>query len=171
MEHIVRFVEGFDCIKFECAYDSDRCKPGEGGSHGKHGLEIKFFSVGDEGAVQFILSTGWIPQQIDKDSIGHRGVGEWGSLIGFMPSDLGAHSKKPMYEGHNPISESCEFCDDKPCYYDGSGLNASDAMYALVNGGEKALWEFLDAYYLTVFEDAKYPEPAEYSKPKREDLQ
>ena len=41
-------------------------------------------------------------------------------------------------------------------------MNASDAMYALVNGGDEGLWEFLETYYKSVFEDGEYPEPCEY---------
>ena len=79
-----------------------------------------------------------------------------------MPADLGYHSKKPHYDGQQPTGENCEYCDGKPCYYDGSGLNANDAMYALVNGGDNALWAFLDGYYNYVFNGGEYPKPAEY---------
>jgi hypothetical protein len=46
-------------------------------------------------------------------------------------------------------------------------LNAEDAMLALTNGGDKALWDFLDSYYDCVFNAADYPKPAEYLKPLR----
>ena len=85
----------------------------------------------------------------------------------MMPADLGYHSKTPQYEGQEVMDDACEFCDGQPCYYDGSGLNATDAMYALVNGGETALWAFLDAYYEAVFNSGAYPEPAEYPMPLR----
>lgn len=160
MEHITRFEAGHDCINFECKYGSPTCNPGEGGSHGRHGLSIKFIAKGEAGAVQFVLYTGWLPQYAQPSYIGTRQVSNWG--ISMMPADLGYHSKKPHYEEQEPISEACEFCDNQPCYYDGSSLNAYDAMYALVNGGDDALWSFLDAYYATVFDDAKYPSPAEY---------
>jgi hypothetical protein len=48
-------------------------------------------------------------------------------------------------------------------------LSAYDAMYALVNGGDTALWAFLDAYYETVFHGAAYPQPAEYKMPLRKE--
>ena len=87
----------------------------------------------------------------------------------MVPFDLGYHSKTPMYDDHDSIVESCEFCDGQPCYYDGSGLNANDAMYALVNGGDEALWSFLDAYYNSVFFGGEYPQPAEYQKKPRQE--
>jgi hypothetical protein len=40
-------------------------------------------------------------------------------------------------------------------------------MYALVNGGDEALWEFLDAYYECVFHKDKYPTPTEFEKKPR----
>lgn len=88
--------------------------------------------------------------------------GSHGKHVGPLPVDLGYHSKTPQFDGQSAISESCEILDGEPCYYDGSGLNAHDALHTLVNGGEDALWEFLDSYYDCVFGDAEYPKPAEY---------
>lgn len=165
-ERIVRFERGYDCIKFECINDDPHCHPGSGGSHGRCGLKIRFVVKGEEGAVQFLLMTGWVPQYAEADRIHYRHVPEWESH-GVIPSDLGYHSKKPQHEGQID-SGPCEFCDGEPCYYDGSGLNASDAMYALVNGGDEALWEFLEAYYATTFEGAPYPVPAEFKTGPRD---
>ena len=165
MEHIIRFERGYDCIKFECVHGSKNCKPGSGGSHGIHGLNIRFISKGDAGAVQFLLYTGWTPQYAEESSIVFRSIRDCGRNM--MPADLGFHSKTKRYDDQEPVDSSCEFCDGQPCYYDGSGLNASDAMYALVNGGDAALWSFLDAYYQCVFNGGEYPKPAEYSMPMR----
>ena len=167
MEHIVRFEEGHDCLRFTCRWDSAQCRPGAGGSHGVSGLVIRFVSKGDAGAVQFALSTGWLPQYTEPSSIGTRWIESWGGAA--MPYDLGYHSKAIRYEGQAIIDDACEWCDGQPCYYDGSGLNAYDAMYTLVNGGEVALWAFLDAYYESVFKDGPYPQPAEYVRPLRQD--
>jgi hypothetical protein len=168
MEHKVYFERGHDCIKFECINDSKRCFQGSGGSHGVHGLTIQFVSTGEKGAVQFALYTGWLPQYKSKDGIGYRSIDKWGTLLDMlypMPADLGCHSRTPMYEDQKTMP--CQYLDGADCYYDGSGLNATDAMYALVNGGDVALWTFLDAYYECVFNEGKYPEPAEYPKPMR----
>jgi len=160
MEHIVEFERGYDCMKFECVHGSADCKPGGRGRHGRHGVNIRFVAKGGRGAVQFLLYTGWMPQHIPNSIVG-RVVTDWGSPP--MPADLGYHSKMPHYEGHEPMSEVCEYCDGQPCYYDGSTINANDAMYALVNGGDAALWVFLDGYYDSVFNGAAYPIPAEYA--------
>ena len=166
LEHIVRFERGYDCIRFECLHDSPGCRPGAGGSHGRHGMDIRFVAKGDAGAVQFVVSTGWLPQNAAPSSIGVRNVEGWAGDFGPYPADLGYHSKTPQYDGQGRMGEACEFADG-PCYYDGSGLNAIDGMYALVNGGDAALWAFLDAYYESVFHDAPYPAPAEYAHAPR----
>jgi len=88
-----------------------------------------------------------------------------------MPADLGVHSLKPQYKDHEPVSSRCDLLKGKPCYYDGSGLNASDAFYALINGGDEGLWKFLDEYYESVFENGQYPIPTEYPKPLRREAQ
>ena len=166
LEHIVRFDAGYDCIRFECVNGVESCKPGAGDSHGRHGLTIRFLSKGAEGAVQFVLYTGWLPQHAAPSWIHVRDIRSWADGHDPLPVDLGYHSKRPMHEGQEPMDDACEFTGG-PCYYDGSGLNAIDGMYALVNGGDKALWAFLDAYYESVFHDAPYPTPAEYRRAPR----
>lgn len=164
MKHIVKFTNGHDCIRFKCINDSERCFPGSGGSHGVHGLNITFISKGSDGAVQFVLYTGWLPFYQKADNIGSR---YYDIKASAMPADLGYHSKVPMYEGQSKVGESCEYCDGAPCYYDGSGLAAYDAFYTLVNGGDVALWKYLDKYYNARFKGGKYPEVTEYCKPLR----
>ncbi len=70
-----------------------------------------------------------------------------------------------LNKGHSITVNSCDYCDGSPCYCDISGLKANDAMYALVNGGDTALWQFLEDYYKAVFKGKEYPEPAEYKNP------
>jgi hypothetical protein len=164
LEHVVKFEKGYDCINFECISDSKNCKPGSGGSHGSHGLSIRFVVKGEEGAVQFLLYTGWLPQH-SLCSFGFRDCDFSGSYS-FLPADLGYHSKTPKYKDQM-MFKNCPYCDGELCYYDGSSLNANDAMYTLVNGGDEALWEFLDQFYYCIFKDGKYPIPTEYIKPRR----
>lgn len=168
MRREVKFERGHNCIDFSCINDQPDCIPGEGGSHGVHGMEIRFLVHGEKGAVQFALSTGWAPYFQQADEIGSR----WHSfdnrkVFPAMPTDLGYHSYEPHYEGQEPIASSCPYLGGKPCYYDGSSLNAYDAFYTLVNGGEDALWMFLEAYYGNVFEGKGYPRVVEYEKPRR----
>lgn len=164
--HIVKFNSGYDCVNFECVYNSERCYPGSGGSHGKHGLEIEFIVKGKKGAVWFVLYTGWFPQSISEEE---NSIVDWGRNK-VLPVDLGYHSKIPQYKGQEPTNQSCELCDGQMCFYDGSAINAQDAMYTLVNGGDVKLWEFLESYYNNIFNKAKYPALVKYAKPLRNKL-
>lgn len=168
MEHIVRFLPAHDCIKFECKFGSKSCYPGSGGSHGIHGVEIIFLSKGEKGVVQFVIFSDWRAQRKEADRIEYRNIVKWGGDY-FMVADLGYHSPVPLYEGQPVSSKRCEYLGGKPCYYDESGLNAVDAMYSLVNGGDEGLWEFLDAYYESVFEGKEYPKAVEYPAPLRKE--
>lgn len=163
-ERIIRFLNGHDCIRFECKWDMDSCVPWKGGSHGRHGLSIVFVLKGDKGAIQFTIYTGWLPQYAEGwEQI--SSINEWGNNM--MPAGLGYHSKTPHYEGQTSVVESCEYCDNEPCYYDGSTLNGYNAMYTLVNGGDVALWKYLEKYYDFVFNDGESPEVVEYEKQLR----
>ena len=95
-ERIVRFERGYDCIKFECVNGLKSCKPGSGGSHGAHGLQIRFVLKGDEGAIQFLLFTGLLPKTVEST---FQPFGGWCDREPFIPCDLGYHSKKPRYDG------------------------------------------------------------------------
>jgi len=167
VERFVKFESGFDCINFECKFRSKRCAPDGGGSHGKHGLEIGFYVKGEKGVVQFKVFTGWLPHYVKKSEIGYRDIPHEQSRLFPMASDLGYHSYVPHYKGQTQTSGKCSLLDNKPCYYDGSGLNANDAFYTLTNAGEEALWLFLEQYYLCCFENGKYPEAKEYEMPQR----
>lgn len=98
-----------------------------------------------------------------------------------MPADLGYHSPKPMYEGQLPMGAEkfdfdhketlkgaagdiqiptrvltgtftpCQYLDGKPCYYDGSGLNAERIYEVLVAEGSAGVWRELRAYYDETF--------------------
>ncbi len=170
MKREIKFYPGYNCIKFECKFGSEKCIPDGGGSHGSHGLDIVFFVHGDKGVVQFKLSTGWEPQQVSESRIGHRELSLNNSYSHLFPmaTDLGYHSYKPHYKGHTPIQDKCEILGGKPCYYDGSSLNANDAFYTLLNGGEEELWKFLEGYYKCTFEGGKYPKVSEYPTKRRE---
>ena len=166
LEHRVDFERGHDCTRFECVNDSATCKPGSGGFHGIHGLQIRFLSIGPKGAIQFVLSTGWLPQRTEPDGTHYRDFQVCAGDYNPMPMGLGYHAREPQYDGQDSMG-ACEYLDGADCYYDGSGRNANDAFYALLNGGGEGLWTFLDSMYACRFEDAPYPTPCEYPKPLR----
>jgi hypothetical protein len=127
-------------------------------------LEILWLLHGKDGAVQFRLMTGWEPEPADWSSPGSR---RKTTLALFpLPADLGYHSYTPRYEGQTPLT-GCPILDGKPCFYDGSGLNAEQAFTVLCNGGDEELWVFLEQYYATVFADAPFPEVPPYPYARR----
>lgn len=168
MEHKVQFHAGYDCINFECKFNSSKCIPYEGGSHGCHGVNIIFSSGGDRGVITFVLSTGWLPQKVERDKYGVLNLKPYTRNIDLYPQpmELSYHSKKRIYK-YQSVNDNCEFLGSAKCYYAKSILNAKDAMYSLVNAGEEGLWRFMDAYYEHVFNGKDYPKPEEYQMSER----
>ncbi len=152
IRHEIKFRPGHDCIRFECVNGSDRCFPGSGGSHGRHGLEMRWLVIGEKGAIQFLLFAGWTPE---PERYGKE------ILSPPLPADLGYHSYVPMYEGQEPMHGICDVLNTI-CYYDGSGLNADEPFRVLCNEGGDALWAYLDAVYRNRFYNDPYPEPKPY---------
>ncbi len=147
-EREMQFQSGHDCIRFECAFGSARCKPGAGGSHGKGTVTMLASVKGDLGAVSFSLYTGW---EVETDYSSHS------DYISIMPADLGYHARDSQYEGQT-VKESCHFLDGQSCYYEGSNLNAYGPYRILTGHSEEAFWKFLEEYYLSVFHGQPYPE-------------
>ena len=69
-----------------------------------------------------------------------------------MPSNLGYHSKTPKYEEQLIASEKCDYCDGTPCYCDGTSLGSERVFKILVQEGSDAVWEFLEKYYVDLFQ-------------------
>ena len=157
-KRMVKFERGFNCREYECAWDKDGCVQGQGGFHGVHGMAIRFLLKGDEGAVQFLLYTGWIPTDKHYHNARHMHP---------IPVDLGYYGRKPHYDDQESMGP-CEFLDGAACYYDGSSLQAESAWTTLINGGEDDLWRFLGEYYDCTFHGGEYPKVGEYFKPLRE---
>ena len=129
-------------IEWTPAYDKRHPDPSK--NYGISSMTVRFVLIGDEGAVQFVLLTGWHLKHV-REEFASRG------LTGVMPSDLGYHSYQPCYEGQQPITEACEYLGGSPCYYDGSALAADRVFEIFLAGGEEALWKELEDYYQQVF--------------------
>lgn len=129
----------------------DKRDPDPKKNYGIHGVEMRFYIIGDKGAVQFVLFTNWfLPEKAD-DFFSYRSpFGE--KIIGPLPADLGYHSKVPHYEGQ----ESYGYCDllKCDCYYDGSGLQAYRIFDVLVREGDNGVWRELDLYYRNIFDES-----------------
>lgn len=130
-------------INFEPAYDKRSSDPKK--NYGIHGVSIRFVLKGDKGAVQFLMYTPWHLPSVDKSG--------WPeSLNEPMAADLGYHSLMPRYDGQSVIQKECPYLDGRPCYYDGSGLNAEPVMETLIAEGSDGVWKKLEEFYAELFE-------------------
>jgi len=145
-------------VTFSPAWDKRNPDPNK--NYGIHGVELRMILKGDKGAVQFVLYTNWmlphVTAELDGKLIkeGRQGkLNEYSfCIVRPSPADLGYHSPKPIYEGQSACSESCEYLDGRPCYYDGSGLNAERIYDILLKEGSDGVWRELEDYYKMIFE-------------------
>lgn len=134
--------------KFYSAWDKSNIDPKK--NYGIHGVELRMVLKGVLGAVQFVLYTNWY---LPKNQIEQRAKmnPDRYYLYEPMPADKGYHSFKPRYEGQKVCQNECEYLDGKPCYYDGSGLQAEDMYNILITKGSDGIWEELERYYESIF--------------------
>ena len=130
----------------------DKRNPDPSKNYGIHGVDMRFILKGDKGAVQFVLYTNWHLSHVQEELTNKCNSREY-CFLKPMPADLGYHSLKPIYEGQEPMSDSCEYLDGKPCYYDGSGLSAIKIYDILVKEGDKGLWRELEEFYNDIFKE------------------
>lgn len=137
-------------IFFTAAYDKRAPEPSK--NYGVHGVEMRWYLKGPEGAIQFVVFTNWhlphVQQELDRKSFG-----EFPHLSCHpQPADLGYHSRVPRYEDQRPMDGECSVIEGGgPCYYDGSGLRADDVYRLLVEKGSEAVWQFLEEEYRSTF--------------------
>lgn len=140
-------------IEFAPAFD--RRNPDPSKNYGIHGMEMRFLLKGPAGVVQFVLYTGWhlrrVQEELDRKPVDPRFPH---LLCHPTPADLGYHSPTPKYDGQTSIQESCPYLDGRPCYYDGSGLNAEPVYWGFVEHGEEWLWAEMERYYAGCFSGA-----------------
>ena len=118
----------------------------DGSNHGIGSVRIWFLLVGPEGAVQWLINTGWFTRSTPPLPLNHPSLYH-PSLYHLSPEawDVGYHSRKPVYE-EQPNMGACEYLDGELCYYDGSGLNAARfTPDFLTHPG--AIWEVLAEEY------------------------
>jgi hypothetical protein len=141
------------------AYDKRDKDPKK--NYGIHGCTLRMVLSGPEGAVQFVLFTNWhlphVAKENRKYALTHvlRAPFEADSLLHAvfepLPADLGYHSLKPMYEDQMEGQKSCPYLGGKPCYYDGSGLQAERIYETMLEKGSDGVWTELEGYYEATF--------------------
>lgn len=136
-------------IELMPAFDKRNLNPKK--DYGIHGVEMRMILSGELGAVQFVVYTNWQLPHIDAEK-GHR---EDGLFCKPMGADVGYHSPTPQYEGQTS-QDKCPYLDNKPCYYDGSGLAAESMLNnVLLPEGSEGVWKALKERYIDIFGELK----------------
>jgi hypothetical protein len=137
-------------IEISPAFDERDADPKK--NYGIHGVEMRWVVKGEKGAIQFLLYTNWHLPHVQKE-LDARAFGDFPHLSCHpMPADIGYHALEPQYEGQDIIQDACPYLNGKPCYYDGSGLQANAVYQTLVAEGGDALWALLEKRYAAHFE-------------------
>lgn len=135
----VEFRPAYDCIEVQpCVHGSDRCKPGEGGSHGRCCVLMGLYLRGTKGAVEFLVFTGW----------DHPATPEY-KHSAPMGGYLTVHSRRPLYEDHE-ANYTCKLLDD-PCFANISATAGEPAFEILRTKGSEGIWQHMEDIYRREF--------------------
>lgn len=92
-------------IEFNPAFDKQHPDPKK--NYGIHCVTMRFVLIGEKGAIQFVLYTGWyLPHNQEKilqDHLKDRHYDYPFCMLKPMPADWGCHAREPQYEGQEPI--------------------------------------------------------------------
>lgn len=132
-------------------------------NYGVHGCTILFYVINPQRtrAVQFMAYTDWLPQHVQKESMGrdverHDGKRMFPEVCqvvtGVQPmgADRGYHSATKRYSDQKPMK--CDILKGGQCYYDGSGLAAEEVRDVMLEEGSDGVWRVLEEYYHQVFD-------------------
>jgi hypothetical protein len=141
LERIFSVRPAYDCIGVQpCVHGSKTCKPGAGGSHGRHNAEMHLTVRGPDAEVTLVIGTRWdLPTVPDRHT--HRGP---------VGSFVEIHTARPRYEGQESYREPQpgDTCYDwGACYVDAGYLMADEPTRLLVEKGSDAMWEWLENLY------------------------
>jgi len=135
MERITSFTPAFD-----------KRNPDPNKDYGIGSVTMRMIVKGKKGAIQFTVLTGWYLPNVQKEIDAKPR-----QFSNSRGADVGYHALEPQYEGQAQISESCEYLDGKPCYYDGSGLRAEEWFSILISEGSDRIWQMLEEDYIERF--------------------
>ena len=154
MSELVRLVE------WTPAFDKRHADPSK--NYGIHGMEVKFVLKGPSAATQFVIYTNWHLAHVQKQSDSRGEDAKYLHLSCHpLPADVGYHSLVPVYEGQTAITESCPYLNGKPCYYDGSSLQAEELYWRFVAEGDAVVWKELESRYNDIVARATIPQEQE----------
>lgn len=120
--------------------------------NGIGGARMYFALIGLEGAVVFTVRTGWYLKETTewKEICIEKSGGDFSSWMGEAHS-IGYCSAAPLEEEHKKDAyENCEWIGGT-CYGQLEYSLAKEPWDLLVRKGMKAMWEWLENYYRTIF--------------------
>lgn len=157
-------------IRFEPGHTIRKSK-GDGKDYGIGAMNIRFLLHGPRATIQFLMSTGWVPEKVPVPGYSFT---EWhhSAPNGF---DVGYHADEPISEdmrewsgGRDGQGRECDVRPGGRCFYDGSGLAASDLLDRFMVEGDAPVWAELESWYRSEFHVVELtevrPEPKEITR-------
>lgn len=132
----------------------DKRDPNPSKNYGIHGAELYFILKGELGAVSFTVYTNWNLPHVEEELAHYRRDPSLDFMFKPSGADISYHSLTPLYEGQSSVDE-CSLLDGKPCYCDGSGLQAIEICAKMIAGGSEAVWKEMEAVYLYRFKELR----------------
>lgn len=144
LERIFNVRPAYDCIGVQpCVHGSERCKPGTGGSHGRHNAEMHLTVRGPDAEITLAVGTGWdLPTVPAHHRLSRDGDWPQGRFVEI-------HTARPRYEGQEKGEARPDgTCKDWAACYLASGYSMSDEpTRLLVQEGSEAAWAWLENLY------------------------
>ncbi len=148
LQRVFTVKPAYDCIGVQpCVHGSASCKPGSGGSHGRHNAEMHFTVRGPDAEVTLVIGTGWdLPTVPDH----HNHRGPKGYFVEF-------HTARPRYEGQDggPARPDGTCKNWSACYVDSGYMMSDEPTRLLVAAGSDAVWAWLEQQYAAAQDEMK----------------
>jgi hypothetical protein len=142
LEESVQFVPGYNCTR----------TGGQG--HGVHGMEVRWFLRGPDGACVLIMATDLIPgERRPGHGLSPSGLNENWAYYHPEGRGLQYHSRVPRYDGHEAEDGNCGLIGG-PCYCESWLSGADEPVKRFVDGGEQVVWDALEAAYASLADGA-----------------
>lgn len=168
-QHSHHGIEGFETW-VEAVPSFYLIRPEPNRNYGVSNVRLVFYLKGEKGAVQWMIGTEWGIKPT-REHLAQFGFNKYDDPRQPKGWDLGYHAFEPQYEGQSVQADSCPVLDGKPCFYDGSVLDAELLVEGFLAEGTDWLWQRLAEVYRHQFEGGHWPSLAfEYRKHPQEQV-
>lgn len=132
-------------IRFEPGHWMSSRGSGPSGNYGIGSMNIRMLLHGPKATMQFLWSTGIVPQKVTRDTR-FGPIEEW-QTSSPSGSDVGYHADTTTDDGGWVSKMECDVRPGGHCYYDGSGLMGDELFGRFLTQGEHVVWEKLEEMY------------------------